>query len=382
MLVTPLQLANVYATFANGGTVYQPNIVSKVLRYGGDLNKPEDVLRTIEPVVKGQVDLPPNVYDPILPGPARACPAPARPPAPSPGFDLNAFPIAGKTGTAQVDGKADTSIFAAFGPVGGPRYATAAILEESGFGANAAAPLVRHIFETVSGQAPSAITAIDSRRRRPMTLTRSPGAGVGPDRSRRDLSAPWRHLDPVLLVCALAIAGLGVLMVYSATRNGVGIGRSAGRNDHSFLIKQFGFVVIGVVVMVVTASIDYRKYRDWIIPIYTAHVPDAGAGRLAARLDHQGRAVALRAGRLPAAAVRGGQAGADPGPGLAVRGVEGRHRRAPARHGPRRGPAADGADHAAARPRHRPRLHRHHHRHLRGGRRAGPLPGRSSPWSG
>ena len=32
VLVTPLQLANAYATFANGGTVYQPNIVSKVLK--------------------------------------------------------------------------------------------------------------------------------------------------------------------------------------------------------------------------------------------------------------------------------------------------------------------------------------------------------------
>jgi rod shape determining protein RodA len=102
-----------------------------------------------------------------------------------------------------------------------------------------------------------------------MTLARS-RPGVGPDRSRGDLSAPWRHVDPVLLICALAVAGLGVLMVYSATRNGVGINRSAGANDHSFLVKQFGFVVIGVVVMGVTASIDYRKYRDWIVPIYTA----------------------------------------------------------------------------------------------------------------
>jgi penicillin-binding protein 2 len=161
VLVTPLQLADIYATFANGGTVYQPNIVSKVLKYGGDLNKPEDVLRTIDPVVKGKVDLPPNVYDPILQG-LSGVPRTGTAAKAFAGFDLNAFPIAGKTGTAQVDGKADTSIFAGFGPVGGPRYATAAILEESGFGANAAAPLVRHIFETISGQAPSAITAIDS----------------------------------------------------------------------------------------------------------------------------------------------------------------------------------------------------------------------------
>jgi penicillin-binding protein 2 len=161
VLVTPLQLANLYATFANGGTVYQPNIVSKVLTYGGDPNRPEDVLRTIEPVVKGHVELPPNVYDPILAG-LSGVPRSGTAQSAFQGFDLNAFPIAGKTGTAEVDNKADTSIFAAFSTGAGPRYASAAILEESGFGANAAAPLVRHIFEAVSGQTRSAVTALDS----------------------------------------------------------------------------------------------------------------------------------------------------------------------------------------------------------------------------
>jgi penicillin-binding protein 2 len=161
VLVTPLQLANLYATFANGGTVYQPNIVTKVLKYGGDVNTPDDVLRTIEPVVKGKVELPPNVYDPILAG-LSGVPSSGTAATAFQGFDLNAFPLAGKTGTAQVDGKADTSIFAAFSTGAGPRYAVAAILEESGFGANAAAPLVRHVYETISGQTASAVTAIDS----------------------------------------------------------------------------------------------------------------------------------------------------------------------------------------------------------------------------
>lgn len=92
----------------------------------------------------------------------------------------------------------------------------------------------------------------------------STGARSGPDRSRRDLSAPWRHMDPVLLVCTLAVALLGLIMVFSATR---------GPTDPpvtSYLFKQGLFIAVGIVAMVVAASIDYRKYRDWIVPVYVA----------------------------------------------------------------------------------------------------------------
>jgi rod shape determining protein RodA len=94
-----------------------------------------------------------------------------------------------------------------------------------------------------------------------MTLVTGSRAGR-PDRSRGDLSAPWRHVDPALLVCTLGIAGVGLLMVFSATR---------GPTDPpvtSFLVKQGLFMVIGFGAMVVTATIDYRRYRDWIVPIY------------------------------------------------------------------------------------------------------------------
>jgi penicillin-binding protein 2 len=58
--------------------------------------------------------------------------------------------VAGKTGTAQVSGnKSDTSLFAAFAPAEAPQYAVAAVLEESGFGAEAAAPLVRRMLEAL-----------------------------------------------------------------------------------------------------------------------------------------------------------------------------------------------------------------------------------------
>ena len=70
---------------------------------------------------------------------------------------LEQYQIAGKTGTAQTAGKEaefDTSLFVGFGPVGAPRYVVAAVLEQSGFGADAAAPVVRRIFESLGGFAP------------------------------------------------------------------------------------------------------------------------------------------------------------------------------------------------------------------------------------
>jgi len=89
----------------------------------------------------------------------------------------------------------------------------------------------------------------------------------GRDRSRRDLTAPWRHIDPVLAVVTLFVSVIGIATVYSATIHGLNHDPS-GPPDHSYLYKQTFFVLVGLCAMVVVASIDYRKYRDWVIPIY------------------------------------------------------------------------------------------------------------------
>ena len=94
-----------------------------------------------------------------------------------------------------------------------------------------------------------------------MALT-SPRSRPGGDRSRRDLSAPWRHLDPILVVCTLAIAGLGTLMVFSATKG------SGDSPDLSYVRRQVMFMAVGVAVMAAVALIDYRKFRDWAIFLY------------------------------------------------------------------------------------------------------------------
>ena len=85
-------------------------------------------------------------------------------------------------------------------------------------------------------------------------------------RLNRNPAAAWRHIDVVLLGAILAIAGLGVLMVYSATR-----GPTAPYNT-SFFHKQALFVMIGAVVLLLTSLIDYRIFRDYAVLAYLATI--------------------------------------------------------------------------------------------------------------
>ncbi len=142
MLVTPLQLANAYATMANGGTLYQPNIALKVLAPGD-----QHVVRTIDPRPLHTVDIPPDVRDAIMQGLTGVTTS-------SSGTAYGAFlgfpsnwPVAGKTGTAQVSNGSDNSLFVGMGPADAPQYVAVAVLENSGFGATAAAPAVRRVLQ-------------------------------------------------------------------------------------------------------------------------------------------------------------------------------------------------------------------------------------------
>jgi penicillin-binding protein 2 len=153
IVVTPLQLARAYAAFANGGTVYQPHVVWKILRPNSTTTDPADVLRVIEPVVTGTVTLPPDVRSPIESGLNGVTSGSGTAASAFVGFDQQAFPIVGKTGTAQVDGKADTSLFASYGPALSPKWVVTAVMEESGFGAEASGEVTRRVYEVIANQA-------------------------------------------------------------------------------------------------------------------------------------------------------------------------------------------------------------------------------------
>lgn len=153
IVVTPLQLARAYAALANGGTVYQPHVVWKILTPNANLADPSDLIRIIDPVITGTVTLPPDVRGPIVSGLEGVTTGLGTAASAFVSFDLNSFPIVGKTGTAQVDGKADTSLFASYGPAAAPKWVVTAVMEESGFGAEAAGEVSRRVYEVLANQA-------------------------------------------------------------------------------------------------------------------------------------------------------------------------------------------------------------------------------------
>ncbi|MGI9079908.1 MAG: penicillin-binding protein 2 [Acidimicrobiales bacterium] len=155
MVVSPVQLANAYATFANGGTVYAPRVAANVL------DASSQVVRKIEPQVTRKVDLPPSVRAPLLAGFEGAVADPKGTAFSAfQGFPLSQFSVAGKTGTAEVAGKQDTALFSAFGPADNPKFEVTVVMEQSGFGASAAAPVARRVIEQLAGLAPRPVNRV------------------------------------------------------------------------------------------------------------------------------------------------------------------------------------------------------------------------------
>ncbi len=147
-LVTPLQLTQIYAAIANGGTLWTPQIAKAIISPTGK------VLKTFSPVKSGSA--PTTTADISFLHKALRQVATAGTAA---GVFAN-FPIqvAGKTGTAQVLGrnkngsaKDDTSWFASFAPSNAPRYATVMMVSQGGFGASVSAVGVKDIYSALFG---------------------------------------------------------------------------------------------------------------------------------------------------------------------------------------------------------------------------------------
>lgn len=143
--ITPLALANAYATFANGGTRYEPEVAAAIVNPHGKV-----VIR-YRPRVLGHVHLPPSIRNPILQGLEGVVNNPRGTGYGTfhavANFNLQHFVIAGKTGTASnAPGLEPNSLFVGFGPVAHPRYVVVCVISEGGYGSAAAAPVVAETF--------------------------------------------------------------------------------------------------------------------------------------------------------------------------------------------------------------------------------------------
>jgi penicillin-binding protein 2 len=135
VLVTPLQMANFAAIFANKGWYIEPHVVRAV-------GHPDSVQSRY--VQKHYTDVDPKWYDLIHEGMRRVVHEPggtARQ-ARIPGIN-----VCGKTGTAENPQGQDHAVFIAFAPMEDPKIAIAVYVENSGFGGTWAAPIASLLME-------------------------------------------------------------------------------------------------------------------------------------------------------------------------------------------------------------------------------------------
>ncbi len=152
VLVTPLQLANAYAAVANNGPFFRPHVGKEVITWQGE------TVEVIQPQKIGDITSADNILGVhvdkerlavirsalagVTSGQGTAAGA-------FQGFPLQAVPVAGKTGTAEVQGKQPCAWFACYAPANDPQYVVVVMIEEGGFGGAMAAPVARRILEYI-----------------------------------------------------------------------------------------------------------------------------------------------------------------------------------------------------------------------------------------
>lgn len=142
LAVTPLQLATSYAAIANGGTLWQPRVAAGTQRPDGTR------VTDFEPEQAGRVFIEPESLQIVRDGLAGVN-TDGTGAAAFEGFDLDAYPVAGKTGSAEAFDARSTAWYASYGPTTDPEYAVAVVIEEGGIGGEVAAPAARQIWEAL-----------------------------------------------------------------------------------------------------------------------------------------------------------------------------------------------------------------------------------------
>jgi len=136
--VTPLQVAMISAGIANGGTLMTPTLVDTITAADLTVLEPFDPAVLSRPISEQTAAtmtglMVQNVSNGVA-GNAR----------------ISGVEVAGKTGTAENDGAANTLWFTGFAPADDPEVAVAVVVENgTGFGNTVAAPIARRVIEAV-----------------------------------------------------------------------------------------------------------------------------------------------------------------------------------------------------------------------------------------
>jgi len=149
-VTTPLQLAVAYAAIGNGGTLWQPRVGRAVISADGSRIEP------IRPERAGRIPVPratreyiaDALADVVTTGTAAGAFA---------GFPHDQVRVAGKTGTGEVLGQADTAWFASYAPADDPQYVVVVLISQGDTGGRTAAPVVRRIYEALYGISGSSV---------------------------------------------------------------------------------------------------------------------------------------------------------------------------------------------------------------------------------
>jgi len=139
---TPIQMCNVAAALANGGTLYRPQLVDTITTY--DREHRSHVVRHLTPQPIKQLGISPRTRDIIVQGMISVM----RPGGTASSSAIPGLSIAGKTGTAEMYKKGkrvDNAWFIAFAPVEKPRIAVCVFVETGGHGGAVAAPIARKL---------------------------------------------------------------------------------------------------------------------------------------------------------------------------------------------------------------------------------------------
>jgi penicillin-binding protein 2 len=149
LVVTPMQMAVTYSALLNGGRVLEPRLAQEV-QVTDEVGNTK-TLREINAPVAAKLPLDETEMSVVRDGLELVIAGENGTGNSSfAGFPLDRYPIAGKTGTAELgDTDLNDAWFVSYGPEDSPEYVIAVYLERAGHGGESAAPVARQIWEDI-----------------------------------------------------------------------------------------------------------------------------------------------------------------------------------------------------------------------------------------